>query len=418
MTPALGYSKMKESGVQWLGYYPAHWNLGKVKNVFSSTKTIVGDDVDNYERLALTLNGVIKRSKTDVGGLQPEKFETYQILRENELVFKLIDLQNVATSRVGRSPYTGIVSPAYIILHERSGRSTKYAEYYFLSMWMHHVFNQLGADGVRSNIGASALLNIPFLIPPENEQKAIVTYLDTQCAKIDEIIIEVKASIEDYKKWKASIIYEAVTKGLNPDVEMKDSGVEWIGKIPGHWQLSRIKNALENLDHLREPISAENRDNKIGLYDYYGASGVIDKIDDFNVNDTVLLIGEDGANLRMRNLPLVYRASGKFWVNNHAHILKPKQGYSYGFLAYALEAGDYNTYITGAAQPKLSQSNLMRFPIAIPPYKEQMQIEQHLDVQCAQFDGLLEEKQALISELESYKKSLIYEVTTGKRRVC
>ena len=270
MTPALGYSKMKESGVQWLGYYPAHWNLGKVKNVFSSTKTIVGDDVDNYERLALTLNGVIKRSKTDVGGLQPEKFETYQILRENELVFKLIDLQNVATSRVGRSPYTGIVSPAYIILHERSGRSTKYAEYYFLSMWMHHVFNQLGADGVRSNIGASALLNIPFLIPPENEQKAIVTYLDTQCAKIDEIIAEAKASIEDYKKWKASIIYEAVTKGLDPDVEMKESGIPWAGRVPVHWKTTALKH-LCTMQAGKNLTSEQIADS--GTYPVYGGNG-------------------------------------------------------------------------------------------------------------------------------------------------
>ena len=94
----------------------------------------------------------------------PEKFETYQILRPNELVFKLIDLQNVSTSRVGRSSYEGIVSPAYIVLHERSDHSTKYAEYFFLAMWMHQIFNQLGADGVRSNIGTSALLNLPLLI--------------------------------------------------------------------------------------------------------------------------------------------------------------------------------------------------------------------------------------------------------------
>ena len=152
-------------------------------------------------------------------------------------------------------------------------------------------------------------------------------------------------------------------------------------------------------------MSAENRANDQGLYDYYGASGVIDKIDDYNVDDTVLLIGEDGANLRMRNLPLVYRASGKFWVNNHAHILKVKPKHSYGFIAYALEAGDYNIYITGAAQPKLTQFNLMRFPLAIPPYNEQLQIERHLDKQCSMIDTIIFEKQSLIAELEAYKKS-------------
>ena len=140
MTPAKGFAEMKDSGIKWIGEIPRHWTVGKVKNIFSATKTIVGNDVDSYQRLALTLNGVVKRSKTDDTGLQPEKFETYQILRPNELVFKLIDLQNVSTSRVGRSSYEGIVSPAYIVLHERSDHSTKYAEYFFLAMWMHQIF--------------------------------------------------------------------------------------------------------------------------------------------------------------------------------------------------------------------------------------------------------------------------------------
>lgn len=111
---------MKASGVQWLGDIPSEWILGKVKNRFYTIKTIVGEKVDDYERLALTLNGVIKRSKEANDGLQPEKFDSYQILKQNELVFKLIDLANVQTSRVGLSPYTGIVSPAYIVLHDRN----------------------------------------------------------------------------------------------------------------------------------------------------------------------------------------------------------------------------------------------------------------------------------------------------------
>ena len=130
-----------------------------------------------------------------------------------------------------------------------------------------------------------------------------------------------------------------------------------------------------------------------------------------------MLIGEDGANLRLRNLPLVYRASGKFWVNNHAHILKEKDGNDYGYFAYALEAGDYNPVITGSAQPKLSQSNLMAFPIAVPPLPEQRAIAAYLDEKCSSIDALIEEKKNLIEDLGTYKKSLIYETVTGKRRI-
>lgn len=198
--------------------------------------------------------------------------------------------------------------------------------------------------------------------------------------------------------------------------EMKDSGVAWIGKIPTSWTMSRIKNEFLNLDYLREPISAEKRDNKLGLYDYYGASGVIDKIDQYNVDDTVLLIGEDGANLKMRNLPLIYRASGKFWVNNHAHILKVKPDNNYSYMAYLLEAGDYSVYITGSAQPKLSQFNLMNFQIAVPPAGEQTIIAKYLDTQCAEIDVVLEKIRTSIEEHKKLKQAIITQaVTKGVR---
>ena len=161
----------------------------------------------------------------------------------------------------------------------------------------------------------------------------------------------------------------------------KDSGIAWIGEIPEHWILKRIKNICDNLDYLREPISAEHRSRNNPIYDYYGASGVIDKIDYYNVDDEVLLIGEDGANLVMRSLPLVYKAKGKFWVNNHAHILKPRNN-NYDFCAYTFEAADYSLFITGSAQPKLSQENLGRIKIAIPLLSEQQSIATYLDQKC------------------------------------
>ncbi len=206
---------MKASGVPWIGDIPSEWTLGKVKNQFYATKEIVGDKVDDFERLALTLGGVIKRSKEANDGLQPEKFDSYQILRKNELVFKLIDLANVATSRVGLSPYTGIVSPAYIVLHDKKNGCPRYAEYFFLSMWMNEVFNHLGGDGVRSSLNAKDLLSIPFPLISETEQQAIADYLDNRCSKIDEIIAEATASIEEYKELKQA---KALNGELFPDL--------------------------------------------------------------------------------------------------------------------------------------------------------------------------------------------------------
>ena len=414
MTPTKGYTEMKDSGIHWMGKIPKHWDLIRAKFHFTQTNSR-GNEVPIL-LAASQKNGVCPQSWLE-GVVQVSEntdLQQFKTVHKNDFVISLRSFQG----GFERSDFEGVCSPAYQVFHADNAFDNNYLKYLFKNELFIDEMNSLTV-GIREgrNIKYEDFANSLILVPPLSEQSAIAAYLDTQCAKIDEIIAQAKASIEDYKQWKASIIYEAVTKGLDPKVEMKDSGIPWIGKIPVHWAISRIKNIATNLDYLREPISAENRENKLGLYDYYGASGVIDKIDDYNVDDTVLLIGEDGANLRMRNLPLVYRASGKFWVNNHAHILKVKPGCSYGYVAYLLEAGDYNVYITGSAQPKLSQFNLMRFPIVIPDFKEQVQIEKYLDKWCLQIDTLIAEKEDFLIDLESYKKSLIYEVVTGKRRM-
>ena len=198
--------------------------------------------------------------------------------------------------------------------------------------------------------------------------------------------------------------------------KMKDSGIEWIGEIPERGETCRIKNVVTCHDEWREPISADKRENSLKLYDYYGASGVIDTIDNYNVDSTVLLIGEDGANLRLRNLPLVYRASGKFWVNNHAHILVVPSRNDYSFIAHLLESGDFTNYITGSAQPKLSQFNLMRFPIAIPSLDEQKHISNYLDIECSRIDAMLTKTRSSIEEYKKLKQAVITQaVTKGVR---
>jgi len=157
------------------------------------------------------MNGVVKRSKDDNKGLQPDKFDTYQILREGELVFKLIDLQNVSTSRVGLSPYTGIVSPAYIIFKPTNKIVASYAEKYYLSMWMNEIFNYLGDAGVRSSLNATELLEIALPVPPVKEQIEIAEYLDRKCAEIDDVISDKEEQLEVLDEYKKSLIFEIVT---------------------------------------------------------------------------------------------------------------------------------------------------------------------------------------------------------------
>ena len=402
---------MKSSNTEWIGDIPAEWDVAQIGNYYELRNEKVSDY--DFEPLSVTMKGIVTQLAT---AAKSDDHSNRKLVKKGDFV---INSRSDRRGSCGISPLDGSVSLINIVMEPRGEMNPQYYNWLFHTEQFADEFYKWG-HGIVDDLWTTRwqeMKKILIVAPLPDEQQAIADYLDETCSKIDEIIAEAKASIDEYKELKQSVIFEAVTKGLDKNVEMKDSGVEWIGLCPKHWVVSRIKNECSNLDNLREPVSADNRENKLGLYDYYGASGVIDKIDYYNVDDVVLLIGEDGANLRMRNLPLVYRASGKFWVNNHAHILKINERNDYEYMAYMLEAGDYSDYITGSAQPKLSQFNLMRFPIVHPPLNEQIVISQYLVDRIPQIDSLISEKESLINDLEAYKKSLIYEVVTGKRRV-
>ncbi len=431
--------EMRDSGVDWIGKIPEGWEVISIKEILRNV-TIKDHPEARVLSLYRELGILPKDSRDDNHNVTSEDTAQYKFVRIGNVV---INKMKAWQGSIGVSAYEGIVSPAYYVCEFLdNNQSLVFIHFLLRNKKLAQEFERL-STGMRVgqwDLGIDDFLRVKIPLPPLAEQKAIAAYLDEKCAVIDAAIAAARKGIEEYKAWKKSLILEMVTGKLDlklplqaqdgpPTAQdkphsakkqprrMKPSGIPWIGDIPEGWEVSRVKNECDNLDYLREPISAENRVNSQALYDYYGASGVIDKIDDYNVDDEVLLIGEDGANLRMRNLPLVYKAKGKFWVNNHAHIIKPKENNNYDFLAYALEAGDYNDFITGSAQPKLSQSNLMAYPLIVPPLAEQKAIADYLDEKCAAIDALVAEKEALIADLEAYKKSLIYETVTGKREV-
>lgn len=438
MTMIRPETEMKDSGVQWLGNVPKEWSVGKVKHEFYATKTIVGGKVNDYERLALTLNGVIKRSKDAGDGLQPEKFDGYQILKEHELVFKLIDLANVSTSRVGLSPYTGIVSPAYIVLHHRKDMNPRYGEYYFLSMWMNEVFNHIGGDGVRSALNAKDLLNIPYLKVSPDEQQAIADYLDETCSKIDEIIAEAKASIDEYKTLKQALIAEITTNGLNKNIDFCETNFAWMGKIPSHWELKPFKYVLNERNEKNNPIKSTERlslsiDKGITLY-----AEKTTNLDRFKDDFTAYKLAYKG-DLVMNSMNMIVGASGvsdyfgcvspvyyTYFDNEPDHITAKYCEYlfrsrmlmrvlrSLGRGIHHIDRGDDRV---NTCRLKVSRDDLRTLVLPVPPICEQRDIVSFLDKRTAEIDSLISEKESLINDLEAYKKSLIYEVVTGKRRV-
>jgi type I restriction enzyme S subunit len=196
-------------------------------------------------------------------------------------------------------------------------------------------------------------------------------------------------------------------------ISFKDTEFEWLAPVPSNWSLLRVKEIFKSYDFRRVPISGQERERMTSpTYDYYGASGVIDKVEDYLFDGAFILIGEDGANLLTRSKPLAFIASGQFWVNNHAHILKPKKGFNLYYYTYLLESLDYAIWVSGSAQPKLTQENLNNVWLYVPSLVEQTAIAQYLNVKTQAIDkkvSLLEKKIGYYQEL---RKSLINDTVT------
>lgn len=417
--------EMKDSGISWVGEIPKEWSVNRAKYCFVNTKEIAGCRSDRYERLALTMNGVIKRSKDDSNGLQPEKFETYQILRPDELVFKLIDLQNVSTSRVGLSPYLGLVSPAYIILKSNKRVLPAFAEKYFLMLWKNQIFNALGDAGVRSNLNSNDLLELSIPFPSLAEQQKIAEFLDRECGKIDGLKADIQAQIDTLEQYKRSVITEAVTHGLNPSAPMKDSGIPWVGEIPAKWAVLPIYCVYG--ERKRKNVFGTEQ-NLLSLS--YGK--VIRK--DINTNGGLLPSNYNGYNIIEKN-DIIIRPTDlqndrtslrtglvkEHGIITSAYIaLKPKNRVSSKFYHYLLHSYDvkkvfYN--MGNGVRQGLNYGEFAKLMVYYPPLDEQQEIADYLDNKCAEIEQIIADKKTQIETLDGYKKSLIYEYVTGKKEV-
>ena len=407
MTPAKGYTEMKDSGIEWISEIPAHWGILRGKNVLRLLERPVKPD-DDVITCFRDGEVTLRKNRREEGFTNSLKEIGYQGIEPGDLIVHGMD---GFAGAIGISDSRGKASPVLNVMD--SNQNKRYLMYYLRAMAYKDVFMAL-STGIRvrsCDLRWNKLSVFPFLIPTSHEQSAIAAYLDTQCAKIDEIIAQAKASIEDYKQWKASIIYEAVTKGLDPNVEMKDSGIEWIGRMPAHWTAPALKHlctmqAGKNL--ISEQISTSGR------YPVYGGNGQRGYYSDYNVNGNFLLVGRQGALCGN-----VHCVSGKFWATEHAVVTTPSKITNISYLYYLLIAMDLNQYASNsAAQPGLSVGNILTVKTLLPPIDEQVRISEFLDNCCPRIDEVITEKQSLIDNLESYKKSLIYEVVTGKRRVC
>ncbi|OUP81502.1 UNVERIFIED_ORG: hypothetical protein B5F06_14860 [Lacrimispora saccharolytica] len=426
-----------DSGSEWLGNVPFSWSMVLLSQVVSQVKN-KNSDLSEKNLLSLSY-GKIKRKPIDTTeGLLPASFDGYNIIEADDIVLRLTDLQNDHTSlRVGISTEKGIITSAYITMRPKNSKTAKFLYYLLHTFDIRKGFYGMGS-GVRQglNYGEVKRLKIPF--PAEDEQMAIANFLDNEIMRVDSIISEAKASIEEYKSWKASIIYEVVTKGLDPDVEMKDSGVEWIGEMPVHWRLIPFRYVLQERNERNTSVISKER---LSLSIDLGVTLYADKttnLDRFKEDFSQYKLAYAG-DLVMNSMNMIVGASGvSSWfgcvspayytfydtIEDHVtakfceYIFRNKAMlrvlHSLGKGIYSIERGDDRV---NTCRLKVSKDDLKKILIPIPPIEEQRKIVRYLKTKCTMLDALVDEKQALIADLESYKKSLIFEVVTGKRRV-
>lgn len=308
-----------------------------------------------------------------------------------------------------------ICSSEFICLRPKSA-DLRYAYYLFLSEDVRQSLEALVKSATRSHqrVVPSDLTKLQLAWPSLPIQRAIASFLDRETAKIDILIEKKQRLLELLEEKRTALITRAVTKGLDPDVPMKDSGVEWLGEIPAHWDVASVRSVFAFLDHKRIPLSAEERGRMTEReYPYYGASGVIDHVEDYLFDEPLLLVAEDGANLLSRSTPLAFVASGEYWVNNHAHVLKPRIG-DLNFWAYVLRTVDFTPWVEGAAQPKLTQGNLASIRLPVPPIEESDRIVVELSSAEESIDTLASRAAHATKLLREYRSALISAAVTGK----
>ena len=398
---------MKESGIEWVGLIPDTWSVIPNKYVMHKEKNLckkwTGEDV-----MSLTMNGVIVRDLQNPTGKMPATFDGYQYIENGDLLMCLFDI-DVTPRCVGRVTYDGVTSPAYSNFKVHDNASRDYFYYYYLMVDNTKELLHL-AKNLRHSFTEEQLGQLKVPMPPLSEQQAIADYLDKTCSQIDEIIAESKASIDEYKELKQSVIFEAVTKGLDKNVEMKDSGVEWIGAVPKTWDVLSLKYMC-TMQAGKNLISEQIADS--GKYSVYGGNGLRGYYSSYNTEGRHLLVGRQGALCGN-----VHDVDGEYWCTEHAIVTTETRFSDIDYLFYLLIGMNLNQYASNAAaQPGLSVGNILNVKTVRPNMKEQKKIAQYLKNVLPKYDSLISEKESLINDLEAYKKSLIYEVVTGKRRV-
>ena len=414
--------EMVNSGIPWIGEIPKNWKIVRNKDVFSNSKTLVGENWNNTQLLSLTTKGIKPVAIGSTSGKVPDSYETYQVVEKDNIVMCLFDLDCSAVFS-GLSPIHGMISPAYKTLTVKNGFLPD-----FYAKWFDYIFDgrkfMFLSKNIRYSLTYDEFASLQVVAPSIEEQQKIASFLDRKCAEIDEMIALQEKIVEELKAYKQSVITEAVTKGLNPDVPMKDSGIEWIGEVPEHWTTIRIKYLLGE----RKERSVHGEEEPLSMSQKYGL--IPTKEMDVIPN---MASSFEGAKIVYVN-DLVFNKLkahlGVFSTSTHFGLVSPDYAVYYGlgralmpFMEFMFKTPQYISEFrktatgVGSGLTRLYTSDLFSMPFPLPSIDEQEEIVKFLEEKRRQIDNLISIKLSKIDSLKEYKKSIIYEYVTGKKEV-
>ncbi|MBR0225787.1 MAG: restriction endonuclease subunit S [Thermoguttaceae bacterium] len=408
--------EMKDSEVEWIGRIPESWEIGQIGQLYVERKQKVSDT--DYPPLSVTMKGILPQLST---AAKTDAHDDRKLVCKGDFA---INSRSDRRGSCGISPFDGSVSLINTILMPRGKMHPVYYEWLFHSTMFSDEFYKWG-HGIVDDLWTTNwqdMKKISVPIPPYEEQTRIASFLDAECARIDSVIEQTRASIEEYKKLKQAVITRAVTKGIRPDRAMKDSGIEWIGGIPEEWEIIRIKWLLNE----RNERSENGEEEPLSMSQKYGL--IPTKEMDIVPNMASSFVG---AKLCHKN-DLVFNKLkahlGVFAVSQYDGLVSPDYAVYYAnskvnlkYLEYLFKTpqyiGEFKKKSTGvgAGLTRLYTTGLYSIPCALPSLSEQVAIVDYLNGKIQEMNSLIEVKEQLLSEIEKYKKSLIYEYVTGKK---
>lgn len=432
--------KMKDSGIEWIGEIPEGWEIVPVRSCFDEVRT---KNTDGQEQNALQFKSgnIISKANfnANIDDYVADTITNYTVVLPDTVMINGLNINyDFKSLRVALVKEKGVITSAYLaILPDRKKIFPQYATYLFKGYETKMAFHNMGV-GIRKTLGYKEFKNQPLLLPSKEDQNKISAYLDSKCSHIDIMLFKIRSSIEEYKKLKQAVITQAVTKGVRCEREMKDSGVEWIGEIPKEWRKTQLRHCAT----IKSGITLGknySKDTVLIERPYLRVANVQGGYVDLNDLATIEVTPDEDLKYRLHSGDVLMTEGGDrdklgrgcvwhgeikpclhqnhvFAVQTNETILLPE------FLEYLTASDVGRSYfdVTAIKTTNLactSSSKVLAFTIPLPPIKEQIEIVSYIKKRSLELNKLIMKKELLVQELESYKKSLIYEVVTGKREV-